>query len=103
MARGVQGPHQGMRATRVVSVRLPATTCPTCRETLDGVTSTGSRAQPEPGDYSICVYCGTLLMFTETLVLRRLTYDEERAVPLYVKRKVEIANRAARAWNAMKN
>jgi hypothetical protein len=55
--------------------------CPACRKPIDDFTSVAEiegtgRAQPEAGDPTFCVYCGSLLVFREDLTLRFPT-DEE--------------------------
>lgn len=59
--------------------------CPKCGIHLDGATeSNGQETNPKPGDISVCVYCGTFLMFDEEdkkLSLRRLTDEEFITLP----------------------
>lgn len=60
--------------------------CPHCESDCDDQSFTdGSDVQPAPGDLSVCIYCGTPLVFTESLQLRLLCFfewaqlgDEER-------------------------
>jgi hypothetical protein len=35
--------------------------CPTCERILDGFTAINGDRDPEPGDFSICLYCATPL------------------------------------------
>lgn len=46
--------------------QTPCASCPHCARSLDGATNTwGSKsAPPEPGDLSICGYCGGMLVFS---------------------------------------
>lgn len=59
------------------SGKITPSKCPACREVLDGVTDPTSNKTPKVGDYSICAYCATVLVFGDGLVLRFPT-DEER-------------------------
>lgn len=47
-------------------VRTSASACPTCKTILDGASGIGNRDAPQPGDYSVCVYCGTILRFLQS-------------------------------------
>jgi hypothetical protein len=50
---------------------LPAVKCPGCGKKLDAATHADDPGlKPSPGDYSICLYCGALHVFDETLRLR---------------------------------
>ncbi len=39
------------------------TACPVCNRKLDAATSVMDEARPRDGDISICLYCGSLLVF----------------------------------------
>jgi hypothetical protein len=56
--------------------------CPVCGKLLDAATHVlgGEPAEPTTGDISICLYCGTPLIFTEELSVRILTPKEARIV-----------------------
>lgn len=43
-------------------------TCPNCHKSLDAFTS-GSDYTPLEGDVSVCVYCSSVLEFTEDLMM----------------------------------
>jgi hypothetical protein len=51
--------------------RITGSTCPRCHKQIDGGTRIndegGGSAQPLPGDFSVCLYCGTLLRYDEQL------------------------------------
>lgn len=41
--------------------------CPACGTTLDAASNLGGApARPGPGDFSVCIRCGTLLRYVET-------------------------------------
>jgi hypothetical protein len=50
--------------------------CPICRSLLDSVTGVDTDEQPEPGDYSICGYCGSPLIFEEDLTVKAIKIIE---------------------------
>lgn len=62
--------------------------CPFCHETLDGATNAlaDDVAAPKSGDYSVCTYCHTPLVFTDAMQLRRCTDDELRELLAILKR-----------------
>jgi hypothetical protein len=53
-------------------------TCPNCKTELDAhkEVANGLDILPEPGDISVCVYCGHICAFDEDLELRDLTDKE---------------------------
>jgi hypothetical protein len=57
-------------------VQLKSSRCRGCRKKLDAVTAILHNDQPEPGNITICMYCGHVQAFDENLKLRDLT-DEE--------------------------
>ncbi len=61
--------------------RTTETSCPKCKTRLDAATSIDTRAQPKPGDVTICIECGLLMTFTPELDLRAMTNEEEEALP----------------------
>jgi len=60
------------------SVRVPGATCLNCGKVTDGATAVGVEGVvlPSPGDLTVCLYCGHLMAFDETLQFRELTEDE---------------------------
>lgn len=52
-----------------------AVTCPACRQLLDGHMGVGTRRRPRPGDATVCAYCATVAVFTDT-GLRLPAHDE---------------------------
>lgn len=57
----------------VESSRTPGTKCPGCGKLLDACTGFGT---PSPGDYTICMYCKTWLIFNEDLTMREVTTED---------------------------
>lgn len=63
--------------TILASYRTPQPiTCPTCLAFMDGLTHLGGMALPSPGDWTLCAYCHTLLVYLDGGV-RRANADEE--------------------------
>lgn len=52
--------------------------CPVCAEVLDGATCVDRDASPKPGDATMCIKCGSIVMFTRGLGLRLPTKQEQR-------------------------
>lgn len=58
--------------------------CPACRARIDGRSSIdgGEEAPPSPGDTTICIYCRSILVYTdEAGHARRMSDAEWRALP----------------------
>ena len=60
------------------SVRLPAQSCPTCGYCLDAALAFNSpdTHKPKRGDVSVCIACGTILVYSRKLVLERMTFED---------------------------
>lgn len=64
-----------------ITKRLVGVKCPHCGRSAEGGTSIDDKAaskEPKPGDYSVCLYCGTLNRYTERLGLRKVDRTERR-------------------------
>lgn len=57
-------------------MRVQQSECLNCKRALDAATAVFGEHRPTPGDYTICVYCGHLMVFAEQLALREPTHDE---------------------------
>ena len=56
---------------------IPESVCPTCGYNMDEATPAfDEQAQPKPGDLSICLNCGEMLEFDESLHLTRFAYGK---------------------------
>lgn len=56
---------------------LPSAACRDCGADLNAATGAYDvTADPDPGDVSVCLYCGCLSIFTEVLLLRAPTDAE---------------------------
>ena len=60
-----------------LKTKFPAPYCPRCNTKLDGYTHpTDPDQQPKPHDWSICLECRALLVYTDTMQLRAATEGE---------------------------
>lgn len=65
------------------TTRTPISKCPSCGTPNDAATLAGKgdeATRPDPGDVSVCLYCGHLMAFAEDLTLRDLTDAEMHEV-----------------------
>jgi hypothetical protein len=60
--------------------RMPACPCLHCGKVVDAGMNVINERRPGPGDYSICAYCGHLMVFAEDLMLREPTNAEIDAI-----------------------
>jgi hypothetical protein len=59
------------------SACVPESKCLSCGKVLDRATNMFDGGwRPSPGDYSICIACGHLMIFADDLRLRELTVME---------------------------
>jgi len=49
---------------------VPDSECLHCSKIINGAIQVNGDQMPSPGDYSICVYCGHLMVFGDNLILR---------------------------------
>jgi hypothetical protein len=56
--------------------KLPVTRCTACGKILNGVSALDEDVAPSPGDATICISCGHLMVFADDLMLRDLTDAE---------------------------
>jgi hypothetical protein len=58
---------------------MPECNCPLCGKQFDAATNaTDANNDPKPGDWTMCLGCGVMMAFDETLKPRALTEDEQR-------------------------
>jgi hypothetical protein len=64
-------------------VRVPASHCTNCNALLDGGTAVTEsiskrtrKLMPDPGDFTVCCYCGHLLVYADNLMVRDPTSEE---------------------------
>ena len=56
--------------------RVPLSICSQCGLKLDAATNARGKKKPRPGDASVCLYCGHLMIFNDEMRLRELTGKE---------------------------
>lgn len=44
--------------------------CPCCKKLLDCATDINGTAKPNPGDISVCIGCGVILVYSEDMALK---------------------------------
>jgi len=57
--------------------RVPLSFCPHCNAELDGCSGVDNDARPDPGDFTVCIECGSVSAFSRGLRLRVLTKREQ--------------------------
>lgn len=56
---------------------MPSQHCPSCGHHMDATTDpSGNAHSPQPGDVSLCFYCGDLSWFGSNLMLKAMTPEE---------------------------
>lgn len=53
--------------------------CPSCNERLDGASNAeeDEDIEPKPRDITVCIYCGSLLIFNQDMSLRVGTIEQD--------------------------
>lgn len=78
---------------------MPSTPCPRCGYNIDAATSLdGGDFHPAAGDLSVCIECGTWLVFDDELRPRELTKDERRELPAYAIALLDQAGAVIQQW-----
>lgn len=75
--------------------RTPLSFCYRCGERMDAATAVENGTKPSPGAFSICAYCGAILVFDAELRLRRATFDELEQLRKESPTTAEIVSRSA--------
>ena len=88
-----------MRRTHVgEGVNMRPSPCPVCGRVLDAASMVGGEGRPKPGDFTVCMYCSSILRFDGNLSLRQ---PGDRALIMAQRSEVwpllERVQRAARA------
>lgn len=61
-------------------VRIPESACLHCGKVMNSATCVTDNSRPNPGDATICLHCGHLMFFSDTLVLRNPTDTEIKEI-----------------------
>lgn len=62
------------------TTEMPTTLCPGCGTDLSAATALVDGERPAHGDYSVCVACTSMLVYTESLTVRLLEPEEFTAM-----------------------
>jgi hypothetical protein len=60
-----------MKITGTRTTRIPETFCPLCFALLSGTTAMTNDKEPEPGDFTVCLYCAAVLIFGPRMELEK--------------------------------
>lgn len=68
-----------------MTTHMPFDTCPYCACRLDAASGVADKGdddpgRPDPGSLSVCIQCGQVLIFDETLKLRKPAHNELKRV-----------------------
>jgi hypothetical protein len=55
---------------------VPESRCPSCGKLCDAATAVEKDNKPSPGDFSVCLDCGHVMIFDHDLRLRELRGEE---------------------------
>lgn len=67
---------------KIVKSKLAKDNCPQCKHVIDAHSDpSNDRNSPDAGDFSVCLYCGSYLVFKEDLKLRLATDEEILEAP----------------------
>ena len=91
-----------------IEKRLAGNKCPHCGRPADGGTSIDDRQaepMPWPGALAVCLYCGSINVYTDTLALRRIERTERRQMQRdpRMAQLIELALSASRSYRSTLN
>jgi len=66
--------------SKLNKIRVPETKCLRCGRPISAATGVNHESRPKQGDWSVCLNCGMLAIFTEKLGLRVPTVAELAAI-----------------------
>lgn len=72
-------------------VKMGKDHCPNCNKLLDAATELSKEVKPNPGDISICIYCGTILVFAVDMALMVATMSDLEGLSIDALCKLSIA------------
>jgi len=83
--------------------------CPNCKAPLDAATGIGHDVAPVKDDWTMCMYCGVFLRFTDDIKLRSVEQSEidelkvccpnEYTIMVTVREKAQAYMEARKAWS----
>lgn len=81
MSDGDRKAAEEERTRRMRHHVVPRSVCPACGASADRASGIDHDHKPEPGDATVCFYCGELLIFTAELTLRTATPADLEGAP----------------------
>jgi hypothetical protein len=88
----------------VKTTRFEPSPCTSCGKRLDAASHLDGKSVPVPGDATVCIECGHVMVFGENMRLRDPTPQEETGLvgdPVLIKTGTLVA--AFRRWRANDN
>jgi hypothetical protein len=67
---------------------IPESSCPYCATKLTHASNFSEGVSPSPGDVQICLECLRAVRFTESMMLRKMSEEEYRALPGDLRREI---------------
>jgi hypothetical protein len=58
----------------------PVPQCVDCGKQLDGAIGVDTDDAPDPGDFTVCAYCGSIMVYNDGLTLRQPDAAEAREI-----------------------
>jgi hypothetical protein len=81
MAAGVERDQREISMKLGKNRHMPPTVCLGCGQRIDGATYVGEGdSSPDPGSITVCIYCGHIQAYDESLKLRELLPEEQLIV-----------------------
>lgn len=74
---------------------LPENRCPLCGYRVDAASAPGE-ASPNPGDSAVCMSCASVLVFDESLRLRKMSRDEFTGLHPESRKEISLIQRGIR-------
>lgn len=62
------------------TVRVPEAACLSCGKPNTAATGVDEAHEPLPGAITVCMYCGHIMAFSDTMTMRELTSEEAKDV-----------------------
>jgi hypothetical protein len=64
------------REPKMVDIQVPESVCPFCFILLDTVNNTDGGTAPDPGDFTVCLGCASVMRFDENLQLVAAKFED---------------------------
>ena len=77
-----------MRRGKLKITKIPESACPYCGTKLTHASNFSEGATPSPGDVQICLECTRVVCFTDSMMPRKMSEEEYRALPKELHREI---------------